>query len=397
MKVVAPVHRAVCSRCLRPTRVCVCALLPALAPVTRVLILQHPRERRMAIGTARMASRCLSGSIVVTGTRLDDDERVVRALDDPARPAVLLWPGPGAKDLAVERPGGPVTLVVVDGTWTTARKLLDLNPRIAALARYALSPTTPSEYRIRREPRAECLSTIEALSNALGRLEGEPERYGAMMTPFRAMIDAQLSEMARGPRPRDTSRLVLKRRKVWSMPERLRDPSRVVLVAAEANAWPLDAADRHPDEIVHLLAVRADGGAAYERLARPEHPPAPAVARHTGIALDELLGGGSRAELAASFAAFLRDGDVLATWGTYAPRRLAAEGLVRGIESFDLRRIAADAMRASPGSIEACVARLGLDAPTLGRGRGGRRLGHIRAVFDALRAGRIGRGTSTGG
>ena len=212
MKVASFEPRAVCERCRRPVGVCVCAHLPELAPSARVVILQHPRERRMPIGTAHMASRCLKGSAVVVGTHLEAHPTVVRALADPDRQPVLLWPGPGAKDLATSPPTGPITLFVVDGTWSTAKKLLKLNPSIARLARYAIAPKGPSEYRIRREPRAECLSTIEAISSALGVLEGDPEPYRAMMTPFRAMIDAQLVFLEKGGHPRDRSRLMRKAR-----------------------------------------------------------------------------------------------------------------------------------------------------------------------------------------
>jgi len=47
----------------------------------------------------------------------------------------------------------------------------------------------------------------------------------------------------------------------------------------------------------------------------------------------------------------------------------------------DLRRVAADWRRGTPGSIEHCVASLGLDAPPLGPGRGGRRLGLMSAIY----------------
>jgi DTW domain-containing protein YfiP len=386
MKSATPEPRALCARCLRPTRVCVCRLLPTLTPAARVIILQHPRERGMAIGTAKMASRCLAGSSVVVGTHVEAHPTVVAALADPTRTPVLLWPGPGAKDLAVERPAGPITLFVVDGTWTLAGKMIGFNPVIAALPRYAISPKTPSEYRIRREPRAECLSTIEAVSNALGLLEGEPERYRAMMDPFRAMIDAQLAAMAEGPRPRDKSKLMLKRRKVWALPAALAELSRVVVVAAESNAWPVDAKTRHPDEIVHWLAIRGDASERFERIVRPEHPLAPSATSHTELPADVLLGGAPKAEVLAALRAFLRDGDTIATWGGYATRWMADSGLSSATGAVDLRRVAAQALRRSPGSMERCAESLGIVPRRLGQGRGGRRLGLMLAMLEGLAA-----------
>ena len=385
--VLARPPRAVCGRCRRPCAVCVCALLPALAPRTPVLILQHPKERRVAIGTAAMASRCLRGSSVVVGTHVDADPAVRRVLADPVRAPVLLWPGADALDLATAPPRGPISLLVVDGTWSTAKKLLRLNPAIAALPRYAIAPTSPSEYRIRREPRAECLSTIEALATALGVLEGDPEAYRAMLDPFRAMVDHQLARIAASPQPRDRSRLILKRRgnRPWP-PAPLRDLRRVVLVAIETNAWPVEAGDQGPEEIVHLTALRADDSAAFEAVVRSTGPLAPSVSSHTGLSTDVLRDGSTREAFRAAFAGFLEPGDVVATWGTYAPQRLRDEALAPHLQHVPLRRIAADRLRRAPGSIEACAESLGVVTNPRARGRAGRRLGLMLDVLRALDA-----------
>src|SRR4051812_3448226 len=91
--------RAVCQRCRRPERVCYCAELPSLpTPQVRVLLLQHPRERDMAIGTARMASLCLPDAELWVGADWTSCPALDAALSDPARPAALLYPGPGARD-----------------------------------------------------------------------------------------------------------------------------------------------------------------------------------------------------------------------------------------------------------------------------------------------------------
>lgn len=380
----APAFRPLCERCLRPAKVCVCGRLPSLAPRTRVLILQHPRERRVAIGTAAMAARCLAGASVVVGTSVDAHPTVAAALADPTRRAVLLWPGPDAVDVAAAPPTDPVTLVVVDGTWSTAKKLLTLNPAIAALPRYRIAPAQPSEYRIRREPRAECLSTLEAIANALGVLEGDPAPYRAMLTPFRAMVDTQLDYQRRVGKPRDKSRLMRRVKPVWALPPALRDPARVVLVAVESNAWPIDAKDRHPDELVHALAVRGDGSARLDLVVRPTHPLAPSVTSHTRLAADVLLAGAPRAALGAAFAAFLRPGDTLASWGTYAADLLHAEGVATDVPVVNLRPVTANFLKASPSSMERCLARLGLEPPVLGIGRGGLRLGSMFALYQRL-------------
>ncbi len=377
--------RPSCLGCLRPSALCVCAHLPRLAPRTRVVIVQHPHEADNALGTAHLAARALAGARRVVGVALDDDPRLQDVLAEPPGRALLLWPGPGALDLGAAPRDGGLTLVLVDGTWPQAKKLLRLNPRLAALPRYALPPGSPSEYRIRREPSAECLSTIEAAARALMALEPDPAPYAALLAPFRALVTAHERARDRDRRPRSQVRLRRKRGLPWAPPEALLDPARVVLVAAEANAWPLDAKDRHPDELVHWLAVRGDGSARFEALVRPTHAPAPSVASHTGLSPADLRAGAERGTLRPSFEAFLRPGDVLATWGSFARRLGDGEGLLGSGPVIDLRQVAARWKKGAPGSIEGFVAALGLPAPALGAGRGGRRLGLLLVAYGALR------------
>jgi DTW domain-containing protein YfiP len=160
--------RAVCGRCRRPESVCYCRHVTTLETKTRVVLLQHPRERDVAFGTAHMASLCLAGAELHVGVKFGGSPALTRALSDPERPAILLYPGEGAIDVSEDPPKGPVTLVVVDGTWWQARKVVRQNPELAALPRYSFRPPRPSEYRIRREPEEEYVSTIEALVHVLG-------------------------------------------------------------------------------------------------------------------------------------------------------------------------------------------------------------------------------------
>src|SRR6266513_1940820 len=99
MQTVTVQPRLVCDRCRRPERVCYCRHITPLESATRIVILQHPRERDVPIGTARMASLCLPNSELHVGVHWQGSAAVARALSDPERPAVLLYPGEGAKDV----------------------------------------------------------------------------------------------------------------------------------------------------------------------------------------------------------------------------------------------------------------------------------------------------------
>ncbi len=364
-----------------------------------MVVLQHPRERDMPIGTARMATLCLPGAELHEGVRWDDAV-LSRILDAPGRSPVLLYPGEGAIDVMVAPPRAPVTLVVVDGTWWQAKKLIRENPRLRALPRYAFAPPRPSEYRIRKEPADSYVSTIEALVHVLGALEGDAARFDPLLVPFRAMIDAQITHerATRGAGARHAQHAEKKARS-----RRLRIPSLlaapvtpegdIVCVTGEANAWPYrarEAGATYRDELVHWAAWRVSSGETFERVVAPRCPIAPRTASYVGLDEARLRAGGTLEELCASWRGFVRESDTVCYWGHYAPALFASSGAYLPPRRLDLRAASRDFAKARVGTLEEHLARARLTPPApLLDGRAGLRLSQLSAVvlhFLALAA-----------
>jgi DTW domain-containing protein YfiP len=376
--------RPVCGRCRRPASVCYCCALPRIETATRVVILQHPRERDMPIGTARMAWLCLPGAELHVGVHWGG-ERLARVLGDPARPPILLYPGPGARDILREPPPGPVTLVVVDGTWSQARTVVRDNPELQALPRYAFATPEPSHYRIRREPRAEYVSTIEAVMHVLGALEGEPARFRGLLDPLRAMVDAQLACQARADR-RTVRHPRAPRRRRRALPDGFTDRwDDLVCVVGEANAWPRRCGGRdEPEELVHWVAHRVATGQTFDLIIAPDRPLAPSTTFHIELSEDDLRSGAARGELVGRFAGFARPGDLYCAWGHHGLDLAIGSGVPRG-ERFDLRAHARRLVNRKLGSLEAFAAAIGPPPPPIAPGRAGRRLALLLQVLRAWR------------
>ena len=184
--------RPQCSRCLRPITHCLCALIPSLDSRTRVLLLQHPSEVSHALNTARLAALGLNNAQLVVGEVFEDLPTLLNPLGYQAR---LLFPAEDAQPLqAYTSTDEPMLLVVPDGTWRKARKLLHLNPLLAALPRVTLAEGAVSRYRLRKAPGPGALSTVEAIVQALQVLEA-PASFDALLTPFEALIEGQISAM----------------------------------------------------------------------------------------------------------------------------------------------------------------------------------------------------------
>ena len=190
--------RASCTRCLRPAEFCVCDGLPVAASRTRVVLLQHPREARLAICSAWLTRIALSNAELHRGVSFEADPRVQELARLPG--AALLFPGPGATPAREVASHPPPVLFAVDGTWHQAEKMLRLSPSLAALPRLSVDAGRPSGYTgLRAEPGAVHLSTLEAVALALGDLEGAPERFAPMVAAFHRSVALQLA-CARGER-----------------------------------------------------------------------------------------------------------------------------------------------------------------------------------------------------
>ncbi|MEN5238325.1 MULTISPECIES: tRNA-uridine aminocarboxypropyltransferase [Pseudomonas] len=183
-----------CERCQRPIAHCLCPLIPSLDSRTRVVVLQHPSETSHALNTARLAALGLINAELRVGEVFDDLETL---LASPGYRPVLLFPGDAAEVLQAYGAGIdelPLLLIVPDGTWRKARKMLYLNPLLEALPRVTLGQVTPSRYRLRKAPEPGALSTIEAVVQTLNVLEGAG-RFDPVLRPFEALIEGQIRAM----------------------------------------------------------------------------------------------------------------------------------------------------------------------------------------------------------
>jgi DTW domain-containing protein YfiP len=381
-----PTPRVLCPRCRRPVAVCFCRTLEPIATRTRVVILQHPRERDVGINTARLARLGLAGARWRCDVDFSGDPVVREVL--AAGDAYLLFPGAGAIPVERAKFASPITLVVLDGTWWQAEKLLKANPALAALPRLSFTAAGPSRYgQIRREPADHCVATLEAVAHVLGHLEGDVARFAPLRASLDAMVASQLTFAAeiaanRHHRPRP--------------PRPPRDPLPVawrehagdlVCVHGEANAWPRHHPERTQPEIVHWLARRVGTGETFAAVIAPRGRLAPSTCHHIRLPAAALAGGAGFPDFAARWRAFTRPADVLVSWGHFPVATLAADGLPLEHPHLDARKVAADVLRRRPGTVEECLAAMRIaPLPAFAPGRGGDRLASLCAVVDMLRA-----------
>lgn len=213
----------ICATCLKPEHLCVCAAVQPVETRLFVLILQHPQEKREALGTAHIAHLQIANSTLRTGLSWPNLKRILGQDVDHRRWAVLyLGPAsagnPEVEDevSVVDKAGKPLAdsaavlsdldgIILLDGTWSQAKTLWWRNPWLLKCRRIVLRPRARSLYgQARREPRRESVSTLEAAALVLSAVEGDPGLSDRLLAPFRLLLTK-----TRAPRPRQAPGVAL--------------------------------------------------------------------------------------------------------------------------------------------------------------------------------------------
>jgi len=131
-----------------------------------------------------MASLCLANSELHVGVHWRGSPALARALSDASRPPALLYPGPGAIDILRHPPSGPVTLIVVDGTWWQAKKVLREKSGAGGAASLRLHASLAERVP---HPAGACAVVRVDPRSAGARAGGAGRRPAAFSRPSRAL------------------------------------------------------------------------------------------------------------------------------------------------------------------------------------------------------------------
>lgn len=202
-----PQYRSLCVTCLQPDFSCYCNFIKKVDPHIKFVILIHPIEFRRRIATGRMAHLSLENSLLVMAQDYTHNKQVNGIIEDPEYQSVILYPGQKSLNLTTDfefaksslfLKNKKLALFVIDGTWATARKTMRLSQNLAKLPRVGFIPPRPSQFRVRKQPKPECFSTIEAIHHSielLGSIVGfntQARQHDCLMDLFKKVIDRQV-------------------------------------------------------------------------------------------------------------------------------------------------------------------------------------------------------------
>jgi DTW domain-containing protein YfiP len=236
----AAVEIPTCPKCEKRLELCFCAELPEASKTKLdILILQHPQEPDTELGSARLAQIQLSKARLNVGLSWPNLTRAWQGKEREEIPAlqpkdwVCIYlgnagdlkkkinfpiqesiPKGGEEIIFVDKKGNPLYdqadaragikgIILLDGTWSQAKTLWWRNAWMLKCRRAALLPKSASLYgTMRKEPRKECLSTIESVALAFDSLGEKSEIGNQLRSSFRKLLQkARDDRRLRSDRP----------------------------------------------------------------------------------------------------------------------------------------------------------------------------------------------------
>ncbi len=221
-----------CPDCAKPLPLCICDSIEPIESRISLLILQHPQEQDRALGTARLTALHFKNAVVKIGLSWSSLSKALgRPVHDPSRWAVLYLGSAKVSELETDRDivainrkgevepnqrailGDIEGIVLLDGTWSQAKALWWRNAWMLKCQRVILGPERPSRYgKLRKEPRRDGLSTIEAAGMLLAGLEKRPDIAETLNGSFERLlaryleVQAEMPELAPKPKKKDYRR-----------------------------------------------------------------------------------------------------------------------------------------------------------------------------------------------
>ena len=192
--------RETCYACYRPAAQCLCGYLKPFAAHTNLLLLQHPNEWRKYYSTAKLVRSSISNAELWRGIEFPP-EKLQEAI--ASRETFLLYPGKDAVDCEEVGLSPRSQIIVIDGTWDEAQKIVYRNEVLHSVPRISFKRAIISTYRIRRPPKGGYLSTVESIAHLLilnavvsGCAHKIPT-YQGLFELFNEMVNRQLKHMGR--------------------------------------------------------------------------------------------------------------------------------------------------------------------------------------------------------
>ena len=197
-----PIYRGKCYTCNRPQSSCMCQYVRPIMTRTQFIILMHPKEhQKTKNGTGYLTHLSLPNSQLFIGIDFTNHTAINTIIQDNNNHCMVLYPNKKALNLQQEQlrlSKKNLVIFIIDSTWACSKKILRLSQNLQDLPKVSFSNTTVSQFLIKKQPAAYCLSTIESTAIVLQLLQEQTlesfdkKALETFLNPFNKMVQYQL-------------------------------------------------------------------------------------------------------------------------------------------------------------------------------------------------------------
>lgn len=148
-----------CQRCLLPLKQCLCATLQPAQARSRFCLVMFDTEPMKPSNTGRLIADVLPDTAAFQWSRTEPPQALLDLVTNPDYQPMVVFPASYAdagREVLTAPPAGskPPLFIMLDGTWTEARKMFRKSPYLDALPVISVDLSRVSAYRL-REAHAE--------------------------------------------------------------------------------------------------------------------------------------------------------------------------------------------------------------------------------------------------
>ncbi|MCL1090610.1 DTW domain-containing protein [Shewanella profunda] len=186
--------RHYCIICHYPLNTCLCGSIQPIFPSTQLVVLQHPSEVEHKKNSVRVLSLAVPETQIYVGEDENDFSELRNDLAKYDKPIYLVYPSDNSVSVETQRITSHCVLLLLDGTWRKAFKMLQLNPWLTEYPAVHLAEGYESRYKIRKSSRSDSLSTLEASAYMLSALD-PLLNVELVIAAFDAMVEMRIKAM----------------------------------------------------------------------------------------------------------------------------------------------------------------------------------------------------------
>ena len=163
---------------------CLCAWKPRVQADSGMCLLMHDTEPLKPSNTGWLIADLIEDTSAFGWLRTDVDAQLLALLDDASWQPYIVFPGEFVSQERVvsevaREPGKRPLFILLDATWTEARKMFRKSPYLDRFPVLSLQPEQISRYRLRRSKRDDHFCTAEVAAMCL-ELAGDQQASQAL-------------------------------------------------------------------------------------------------------------------------------------------------------------------------------------------------------------------------